>query len=287
MGFYAPAQIVRDAREHRVVVLPVDVNHSQWDCALEKAGPDDEAEPPALRLGMRLISGLRETEACHLAATVAARGPFSSVTTLWRASRVRAATLRTLAAADAFASMGLDRQAALWAVMRLKDEVLPMFDAHDTDDLPADLPAVAPATRVIHDYAATGFSLKAHPLAFARRQLARLGVTPTEHLADERRWLQDKRIAVAGLVLVRQRPATAHGILFMTIEDEGGIANLIIRPTIYERFRRAIRHSVAVVAWGKVERQGQVVHVLVDRAVDMAQWVGKDSAVKPAVREFR
>jgi error-prone DNA polymerase len=289
MGFYAPAQIVRDAREHGVTVLPVDVNYSGWDCSLESADEEQDG-PPALRLGMRLIHGMREAEARKLSATVAERGPFSSVTALWRASGVRAATLRTLATADAFASMNLDRQAALWAVMRLKDEVLPMFDRIEEPDETGEdaggLPAIAPMTCVVHDYAATGFSLKAHPLSFARKRLARLGVTPAVQLADEKRWPQNKRIAVAGLVLVRQRPGTAKGILFMTIEDEEGIANLIIKPDIYERFRRAIRYSVAVVAWGKVERQGQVVHVLVDRVANMAEMVS-EGAVKQAARDFR
>jgi error-prone DNA polymerase len=293
MGFYQPAQIVRDAQDHGVPVRPVDVNHSTWDCTLEQQG--GRGAQPALRLGMRLIGGLRGVEANKIVDAVARHGTFHSITALWRASGVRAGTLRTLASADAFTSMGLDRQAALWNVSKLRDESLPMFDTLDTVDGinaseviedSAPLPAVAPVTRVVYDYAATGLSLKAHPLSFARSQLTQHRVIPAGDLADPAKCPHRRRVAVAGLALIRQRPGTASGIVFMTIEDETGIANLVIRPHIYERWYRAIRHSVAVVAWGVVERQGQVVHVLVSRVTNLAS-LTQMAEPKTTSRDFR
>ena len=140
-------------------------------------------------------------------------------------------------------------------------------------------------TQVVHDYAATGLSLKAHPVSFARPALQALHAAPAGELADEARWPHGKRVAVAGLVLVRQRPSTASGILFMTLEDETGVANLVVRPAVYERQRRALRQSVALVAWGRVERAGQVVHVLVERAKNMNELAAREDAAGPAAMQ--
>ena len=319
MGFYQPAQIVRDAKEHGVEVLEVDVNASGWDCRLEKEprnkGNKETREPldasfpyfldsssSALRLGMRLVAQMREEEAKAIAEAVRRQkgGRFATIKALWRASGVRVAAMRALARADAFRSMGLDRQAALWEVMKLRDEELPLFDGPEAGKEPRNkgteelrgtevslgssvpqclsasgLPPISPSTQVVYDYAATGLSLKAHPVSFAREALARMGVTAAGELAEEKRWPHGKKTAVAGLVLVRQRPATAAGILFITLEDETGVANLVVRPAIYERYRKALRHSVALVAWGKVERQGQVVHLLVERAANLTELTGR------------
>jgi error-prone DNA polymerase len=282
MGFYQPAQIVRDAQEHGVRVLPVDIHHSLWDCTLEPAGI---GAPPALRLGMRLISGMRQHDAHKITTAIQTHGPFPSVTSLWRVSQARVKAFRTLAQADAFQSMQLDRQQALWAINRLNDEALPMFDALDSDDALAALPSIPPATQVIHDYSALGLSLKAHPISFARPHLAARGIIPCSKLLDPVT-AHGRKVTVAGLALIRQRPATASGIMFMTIEDETGIANLVIRPPVYERFRRAIRHSVAIVAHGNIEREGQVVHILVDGASNLAHLIN-GQAPKVATRDFR
>jgi error-prone DNA polymerase len=220
---------------------------------------------------MRLVKGLRQDDGEAIAEAVARHGPFDSIEALRRASGVRIVALRTLAQADAFRSMGLDRQRALWAIRALRDERLPLFDSIEPaaddpdDDDRVPLPEVAPSKQVVHDYASMRLSLKAHPISFVRGKLDRMGVTPAEQLADERRWPVGRWIAVAGLVLVRQRPSTASGIVFMTLEDETGIANLIVRPAIYTRFRRVARHGVAVLARGRVEREGKVVHVHVSR----------------------
>jgi error-prone DNA polymerase len=266
MGFYAPAQIVRDAQEHGVEVRPVDVNHSQWDCTLEASASGVKGHAhgsPALRLGMRLVKGLRESDAQRIVGAVQECGAFASIDAIHAASSISIAALRRLAAADAFGSMGLDRQSALWHARKLRDDPSPLFShvEQPVRNEPA-LPPVAAPRRVIDDYASIGLSLKAHPVAFLRDQLTLEGVTPAHDLSDERLWPHGSPIVVAGLVLVRQRPATASGIVFMTLEDETGIANLIVRPTVYERHRRAARHGVVVLGRGTVERQGAVVHVL-------------------------
>jgi error-prone DNA polymerase len=273
MGFYAPAQIVRDAQEHGVTVHPVDANHSAWDCTLEgdparKAGADDPPERwgrhgPAIRLGMRLVSGLPIADADRIAEAVARHGRFPTVESLWRASGASVRGLRALARADAFGSMGLDRQSALWQTRTLRDERLPLFEQTDaTDDTALDQLPILPADRaVVHDYNALGLSLKAHPVSFVRDHLTADGVTACGDLRDPARCPQGKTVTVAGVVLCRQRPGTASGVVFVTLEDETGIANLIIWRDVFERFRAVVRLARAMRATGRIERQGDVVHL--------------------------
>jgi error-prone DNA polymerase len=267
MGFYRPAQIIRDAREHGVDVRPIDVNHSTWDCTLEGSAK-------SLRLGMRLVKGLGQEDADRVADAVRQQGPFGTIDALWRASGVSIKSLRALARADAFGSMQLDRQGALWQIRPLRDEAMPLFDhirqdASAREDLERSgisrLPEIAPARHVLHDYQSTTLSLKAHPVSFVRQELQRRGCIQAGELRDEKQSPQGRRVRVAGLVLVRQRPSTASGIVFITLEDESGIANLIIRPKVFERYRQAARLSVVLLAEGRVERQGEVVHVQVSR----------------------
>jgi error-prone DNA polymerase len=237
---------------------------------------------------MRLVQGLAESEARAIVEAVRRHGPFGSIEALWRASRVKVASLRALARADAFGSMGLTRQQALWHIRDLRDELLPLFDErhggtkarrHEGENQPVPLPPIPVDRQVVYDYAATGLSLKAHPLSFIRDRLAALGVTPNVQLRDEALQPSGSLITVAGIVLVRQRPSTASGIVFATIEDETGVANLIIRPHIYDRYRKAARHAVVLIARGFVERQGEVVHIMVrslEDAGDLLQ--GLDAA---------
>jgi DNA polymerase III alpha subunit len=171
--------------------------------------------------------------------------------------------------------MGLDRQQALWRVRALCEERMPLFDGEMPNDEEKEeesetLPWITEPRKVIQDYAATGLSLKAHPVSFIREDLERCGAVPAVELADTGKWPHGSRVAVGGVVLVRQRPGTASGIVFMTIEDETGVANLIVRPQIYQRDRVAARGGVVILARGKVERQGEVVHVLVD-AIESAE----------------
>jgi error-prone DNA polymerase len=278
MGFYRPAQIVRDAREHGVDVRPIDANRSAWDCALEDGGR-------AIRLGMRLVSGLGEKDAHAITRAAQDTGPFGTVESLWRASGATVTGLRCLARADAFGSMGLDRQHALWQIRPLRDDPLPLFARADTTDDAGlgSLPAVAPATRVLHDYQAAGLSLKAHPLSFIRDQLDALGVTPAGDLRSTRLCPAGRPVRVAGLVLCRQRPGTASGVTFITLEDETGIANLIVWLDTFERYRRVARTSTLLLARGTIERAGEVVHVHV---TDLASLDGRMPAMPAGSRDF-
>ena len=277
MGFYAPAQIVRDAREHGVEVRSIDVNHSGWDCVMERGSDRGEV---AVRLGMRLVKGMRRVEAEAIAAAVARAGSFGSVAALWRASGVRVAALRRLAAADAFGSMGLGRQAALWQVRALHDEDLPMFEPSTNDDTEGAeaLPEVTELQMVARDYTTLGLSLRKHPLAFIRDGLATRGAITAADLKDEGHWPHGTAVAVAGVVLVRQRPSTASGIVFMTLEDETGVSNLIVRPHIFKRDRSAARHGVVLLVNGRIERSGEVVHVVAQRIEDIGHEITRLTA---------
>jgi error-prone DNA polymerase len=268
MGFYQPAQLVRDAREHGVEIRPPDVNLSDWDCTLELAG--GVAHRCAVRLGLRLIGGLAEAQA---KAIVGARGQgYADVRSLWIRSAAPVATLERLAAADAFRSLGLDRRAALWAVKGLDGGSLrPILTGTDSGDLFAEPPVALPPTtlgeHVAEDYVTTGLSLKAHPCAFFRVGLARRGVITSREHRDER--LKDRRVSVAGLVLVRQRPGTAKGVIFLTLEDETGIVNVVVWSKVFEANRRIVMTSQFLLVRGKIQREGIVIHVVAEDFVDL------------------
>ena len=275
MGFYAPAQLVRDAREHDVAVRPVDVNASEWDCTLE-AGRGG----PAVRLGLRLVKGFREADAIALAAR---RGEgYRSVRDAWERGRVSPAALERLARADAWGSVGLSRREALWQVQALGAAPLPLFAAADrragsnqppveaANEPEAILPPVPAGEAVMEDYRATSLSLKAHPLSFPRGRLHHEGLEPASALA---RWPEERRVAVAGLVLLRQRPGTASGVVFATIEDETGVANVVLWPSVFERFRKAALGAALLGVRGRVQREGIVVHLVAERLVDLSNWL--------------
>jgi len=289
MGFYQPAQIVRDAKEHGVIVRPIDVNASAWDCTLEsdataQGTPGHQPHTwgfggPSVRLGMRLAKGMAEHDAERIVHAVAEAGPFRTIEKLWRASGASVRSLRALAKADAFGSMGLDRQRALWQVRPLSDEPLPLYDSvsnantSDADGLDA-LPIIPTNRIVMEDYASTGLSLKAHPIAFIRDTLGGMGAIPASDLRYERLCPQDRHVSVGGLVLMRQRPGTASGVVFVTLEDETGIANLILWRDVFERHRRVARLSQVMLAHGHVERQGEVVHLHVHRLESLDGHIG-------------
>ena len=345
MGFYHPAQLVRDAREHGVDVKPVDVNHSGYDCRLERPTqrlrmtpakhnrpnsttpdsttpnstpqspttftrtPERQGVPadrqasnkknrttnrtgnatkpsgqekttrseagnefswgyggPPLRLGMRLIKGISRE---NVAGIEEARrnGAFRTVHELAARSGTSPAILARLAAADAMRSMGLGRREALWQVLALEPDP-PLFEGRDPNEPEAKLPKQSLGQRIYQDYDTVGLSLEGHPVALVRQELNRLKVIQNRALHHTP---NGRRVRVAGLVLVRQRPATASGITFATIEDETANANLVIRPRVYEKYRRAARAAVGVVADGTVERQGEVIHVSVRALHDMSQ----------------
>ncbi|MXY39103.1 MAG: error-prone DNA polymerase [Rhodospirillaceae bacterium] len=282
MGFYAPAQIVRDAREHGVEVRPVDVNRSGWDNALEP-GADGAM---ALRLGFRQVKGLREEAMERL---VAARGNgYPDPWTLWRRAGLPAAVLERLARADAFGSLGLDRRRALWAVRRFRPAALPLFAAMDEDEQPGDPPAALPAMtlgeQVVDDYASVRMTLRAHPLALLRGEAPFDRATRHGDLLDCR---NGQRVEVAGLVLIRQRPGTAKGVVFMTLEDETGAANVIVWPHALERYRPVVMGARLVRVVGEVQKEGLVIHIVARRLEDLSarlDGLGRlDAAFDPAL----
>jgi error-prone DNA polymerase len=376
MGFYQPAQLVRDARQHNVEIRAADVNFSDWDCTLEAAdfspppergrsaaesrrvgvdldrggsfdpsparaarrpspfrGGSHAEEPHAVRLGFRLIQGLGEEEVKKL---IAARGNgYSSIERLAAIAGISRFTIERLAEADAFRSMGLDRRAALWAARRLdvigiaptvlnrhpeaaangsgpkwparwqaprpsKDErpglsetaalrgsaltrrapqgderrdALPLLTPHMSDELFPEahvaLPPMPLSEHVVEDYVATGLSLKAHPVRFFRDRLAALGAIENVKLRGED-LRQDSRVTVAGLVLVRQRPGTAKGVIFMTLEDETDIANIIVWPKAFENKRRIVMTARFLAVRGRLQRAGLVIHIVAENFVDLS-----------------
>jgi error-prone DNA polymerase len=261
MGFYAPAQIVRDAREHRVAVRPVEVARSDWDCTLEE-GP---AGQPALRLGIRLVAGFREADGrAIMAARIA--GDFADVADVARRARLDRGAMQALARADAFGALAAGRRGAMWDAAGI-EAALPLAEARD-----GQLPLLPPETageETVLDYAATGLSLRRHPLALLRAQLTARGGVDSRALAGARqgRWLK-----LPGLVLVRQRPGSAKGVVFFTVEDEFGTANLVLYADVVRRDRAAVVGARLVLAEGRVERHEPsavpIIHLLVKRLHD-------------------
>ena len=266
MGFYAPAQIIRDAQLHGVEIRPVDINCSQWDCTLEP--PTDGGEKRALRLGFRQIKGLQEAAMNEL---VAKRGAgYVRPLDLVRRAGLGRGALETLARGDAFRSIGLDRRAALWAVKGLEEAVLPLFAGLDgplAEEPAVALPDMPIGEHVAEDYGSTGLSLKAHPVALLRRRLAAQGVQPCRALEATR---DGRRIMVSGLVITRQRPGTASGVVFLTLEDETGIANVIVWARIFEQFRRIVMTGRLVAVRGLVQKEGLVIHVVAEELLDFS-----------------
>ena len=269
MGFYAPAQIVRDAREHGVEVRPVDVNASGWDNSLEDAGEGY----CTLRLGMRQVGSLRQEDATRI--VDARRGPYPDIATLRRRAGIPVSAIETLAAADAFRSAGLDRRQALWQARALaKAPPLPLFEAADQRgegrEPAVALPAMAEGEQVVEDYRTLRLSLRAHPLSFLRQRLAGRGVLPAEALLRAR---DGDRAATAGLVLVRQRPGSARGVIFMTLEDETGTVNIVVWPNILEKYRPAVLGARLALVRGRVQRAGEIVHLVAAHLEDLTHWL--------------
>ncbi len=267
MGFYAPAQIVRDARDHGVEVRPIDINFSDWDNTLEENFDGNHA----VRLGFRQADGLREDA---MRAFVEKRQELPNFTTLEQVRRrapLSIATLEKLAANDAFRSLGMDRRAGLWAVRGLvSDTQLPLFAAADTDTLGPDVPVILPAMResehVVADYQTHRLSLKAHPLSFLRARYTKRRMIVASDLWHMR---QGQRCTIAGVVLVRQRPGTAKGVVFMTLEDETGVANIVIWKKVMEKHRKIVMTARLVQIEGEVQRAGDVIHVVARRMADL------------------
>ena len=263
MGFYAPAQIVRDAAEHGVEVRAADVNFSDWDNLLEPAGLGW-----ALRLGLRQITGMAQAAALRLMA--ARDAPYADLADLAARARLDARTIRLLAAADAFRSMNLDRRGALWDARALKDAPdLPLFRTtrDEGEETRVTLPAMPLCEHVVADYQTLRLSLKAHPMAFLRASMTRQGYRCAADVATIR---NGQRLQLAGLVLVRQRPGSAKGVCFITLEDESGVVNLVVWPAVMTAFRKVIMTARLLQVTGRVQRDAVsgVTHVVVETLAD-------------------
>lgn len=270
MGFYAPAQIVRDARDHGVEARAADVNLSGWDSTLE----DQDGGQPALRLGLRQIDGLQEEEIGRLI-TARVRGVFGSVHDLWQRAGLRLPTLEKLAAADAFRSMGLDRRQALWEVTALANAPpLPLFSwsaAHETGTEPeVALPSMPLSEHVVNDYQTLRLSLKAHPMSFLRDRLRAERVSACQELRSMR---DGQFVKVAGVILVRQRPGSAKGVVFMTLEDETGVGNCVVWPKMLERYRKTVMQARLMLVTGRIQRHESIIHVVATALEDRSDWL--------------
>ena len=254
MGFYKPAQLVQDAQRHGVTVLPVDVKHSEWDCTLPNGGGGGNMM--TVRLGLNRVKGLRRTMPI-----IAARKGATSVEQLWKRSGCTARAIVCLAKADAFGSLNLDRQSAIWHAGKLCDADEPLFDGSFERQDKVTLPSLPPLRHVLSDYGHTGLSLKDHPMRFLRDDLDKLGVKTAGRLADEDALPAGRPVAVAGICLVRQ-PWQHKSITFLTLEDETGMSNLVAYPNIFDRFKRIARDSHVMLVRGRIDRQGEVVHVI-------------------------
>jgi error-prone DNA polymerase len=327
MGFYAPAQLIRDAQEHGVEMNPVDVNHSDWDFSLEASsnnGRNPETatpletsatsqEPapwgkmpvvnnpahipqplteghdhqPAIRIGLRTVAGLSHRHAEQL---IAARGakPFTSQDDFTRRTQLPRSVIKQLAAADALASLGRDRRQALWEALAQEKAPrdTPLFDQLIAEDeLPVDLPELAPLENVFADYQTKGHSLRNHPVSFYRTALATKHVVTAADLAE---LPSDRIVKVAGIVLLRQRPSTAKGITFVTLEDETGTTNLVIHQATWERFYPIAKRSPAWIARGTLESRHSVIHVIVKQLYDFGEFVGDtENQIAQRARNFR
>ena len=264
MGFYAPAQLVRDAREHGVEIRPVDVNHSDWETTLE---PIANRSRHAVRLGMNMVAGLSEKEAKVL---VEKRGSgYRSPADIARRAGCSRRTLDQIAQADAFGSITTGRRHAVWKTSALDGKIPPLFAGSELfDDPEVNLPPTTDSQEVVADYLTTGLTLREHPLAFLRSRLkAKQSITT----AELKRTQTGKTVLVAGLILFRQHPMTAKETIFLTIEDETGAANLIVWKQVHTKFHDAVYHAKFLACRGVVQREGQVLHVVAHSVWDWSR----------------
>ncbi len=262
MGFYAPAQIVRDARDHGVAIRAADVNYSDWDNTLEPDGPNSFA----MRIGLRQVDGVGQDAAERLMR--AREKPYADLKDLKTRARIDARTMQKLAAADTFQSIARDRRQALWDTRALRDAPnLPLFQGKrdEGDEAIFTLPTMPKCEHVVADYQTLRLSLRAHPMSFLRKSMAAQGYRPASDLGRMR---NGQSIKMAGIVLIRQRPGSAKGVCFITLEDETGVANLVIWPKVMETYRKPIMQSRLIDVRGVVQRSDDVVHIVVHHLED-------------------
>lgn len=292
MGFYAPSQLVRDVREHGVEVLPVDVNHSEWDCTME-----DRRNDLSLRLGFRQIKSMREADVIELMRM--RDGGYQTVRDVWRRANLSPSVLEIMARGDAWGSIGLDRRSALWQVRGLGEKPLPLFAYAEANSptggnapppewgLEPDvmLPALTMGEQVMADYRSLRLSLKDHPVGLLRDDLTADGVVQNASLS---RTKDGSWVVVSGLVIARQRPGTASGVIFATLEDETGVANVVVWPAVFDKFRRPLIESRFLRVAGTLQREGIVIHVIARHLVDLTDMISNlnvpDNLDKPEVQ---
>ena len=270
MGFYQPAEIVDDARNHGVAIREIDINHSRWDHTLE----EKSGKYCALRLGFRLVKGLREEEMQLLVANA----PYSDIPRLMNAG-IAQSTLEILADADAFRSIGLDRRQALWEISALADRPVALLQGlpSETAGEQITLPLMADSEHVVQDIASTSLSIKANPVSFVRYELDQLGVVSCSRLKSMK---NGDRVKVAGLITVRQRPGTAKGVVFVTIKDETGFSNIVVWGTFFDKYRKEIVQSRLLMVEGKLQVEGEVIHVVAARCFNMNFLLSKLTAAQ-------
>ena len=262
MGFYQPAQIVRDAIDHQVKVAPVDVNYSFWDSTLESK----DGKYHVVRLGFREVKGLRADDVKLL--TDARKRLYTHIDQL-RSAGVPDAALEKLADADAFRSLGADRRKALWEVSALGDRPMALFEgtpSESVNEVQIQLPLMTEGEHVVQDYSSTGLSLKNHPVALVREKLDLLHNTKIAGLKEMK---DGDPVRVTGLITVRQRPGTAKGVLFMTLEDETGAANIVVWERLFDQYRKEIIQSRLFMVQGKLQIEGEVIHVVADKCFNL------------------
>lgn len=263
MGFYQPAQIVIDAQKHGVKVRPIDINHSLWDNTLE----GEIGKPHDLRLGLRQIKGFSMEEAAVL--TQGRQSAYASITRMMDVG-LSLTALEKLADADAFTSLGIDRRQALWEITALADRPIALFEGQPSESIvegQIELPLLTKSQHVVADYAKTSLSIKAHPVSFLRGKLDLLHVVPTAKLGLIK---NNILVKICGLITVRQRPGTSKGVLFITIEDDTGFANIVVWSTVFEKYRKEILRAKLLMVAGKIQVEGEVIHVIAERCFDMS-----------------
>ena len=282
LGFYAPAQLVQDAQRHNTEVLPVDINCSDWDCTLEHHSlnnkPTDRTsvKPASLRLGLRMIRGLQESEGSAIACERERKGPFRDQMELVKRVKLQQPTLSLLADAGALQSLSGDRRAAYWqSLARDKnDREMPLFAHSQVDhdeEVPESLRRMNPIEEIYADYQSTGLSLQGHPMSFLRTRLADKRVTTARDLEST---ANGRFVRVAGMILLRQRPSTAKGITFVTMEDETGSINLVLKPDVWKEYYLICKQSHAWFVHGVLENREGVIHVVAARIEDLQQSIG-------------
>jgi error-prone DNA polymerase len=278
MGFYAPAQLVQDAKAHGVAIAPVDINASDWESTLEPekaANKNSQENVYSIRLGLQMIRGLQESIGRAVVEARNDEGPFRDMADLAKRAGLGQGAITRLAESGALQSITGDRRAALWqslAQERSSAEHTLFSDAGvDCDEaIPDSLASMHEVEEVYADFDTIGLSLRAHPVSFVRTQLDRLRVTGSKSLATT---MDGSFVRVAGLVILRQRPGTAKGITFVTLEDEFGSMNLVVKPEVWQRHYKVARRSNAWLVHGVVENRENIIHVVVGRIEDLSQQV--------------